>query len=233
MKRFFVLFVLCMVSSVVFMSCKDNSVSHQNDEGTMVSGTVVSMQGTALSGVGVHYIFTITRNTLKKVDDTKPSTVIFYQIPMAGHVTIKLLRWYTRDSVCTPLDTRLESGSYGLSIDELNLTSGLYIVQIITTQKTTESTIYFQQRDLDLLVKAAPIALTNANGAFSIPKGLFGSGHAIVETNPDGSIKDTITISNQIQLVLNKPGYATVTASIDLNNLPQTSPQYTLPVIAK
>lgn len=233
MKRIFSLFVLCALSSFLLLSCKDNSVSHQNDESTLVSGTVVSAQGTPLSGVGVHYIFTITSHTFKKVDDTKPSTVVNFEIPIAGHVTVKLLRWYTRDSVTTPMDMRLESGNYGLSIDELNLTSGLYIVQIITPQKTTEGTIYFQQRDLDLLVKAAPLASTNANGTFSIPRGLFGGGHSFVRTNPDGSVIDTITISSQIQLVLYKPGYATVTTSVDLNNLPQTAPKYTLYTVSK
>jgi len=123
----------------------------------------VSSNVDSLNGVWVNEYGTMDDNTLAKIakDDItlqspeiiteyaleqnypnpfNPSTTIHYQLPNAGHVTLKVYDMLGRE-VAILVDEKKETGSYSATFDGARLASGTYIARLTAQSKEGKSIV--------------------------------------------------------------------------------------------
>ena len=215
MKPLHIFFIISFL--FISLNChKDNPITVDSKPVTF-NGKVVDSFGNNLSGVGVHYIFDLVHKKTENLQNTNPSTVIRFTIPESGPVRVTICRWYTRDSLDTIVDEQRESGTYSISIDNLNLTNGIYIAQVFTTKTFSEQVFLISNSSVSDVISKNPLTKTDTSGGFSLYPGVFGIGMPIVKQLPDGITYDTTYVSSTIQLVLYKSGYKTLTKEITVD----------------
>jgi len=140
---------------------------------------------------------------LKGRDEICPTTIISFQIPERVHVEIKVYQWYTKDYLFTLVNDTLNSGSYSYSALPQNLTNGFYIYELTTKDTVIEKTLYLQIVDWRELSQTEPLAITNNEGKFEIPIGLFGFDVELNRTSDDGSGEPIkMSISRTIEMIV-------------------------------
>jgi len=191
----------------------------------MLVGKVVDQYGNPVSNVDVHYIFTISGNTNNKFDNsvkpflkiekTCPSTIINFTIPEKAKVTLKILRWYTRELIATLVDDTLNSGTYAVNTSSVKMTNGLYILQLAIDTMTIEKVMVVVDLDVSTLIQTTPLTRSNSKGFFELPYELLGIGIPIVSSGVDGN-SDTMWVSNTIEVILYKQGYDVTSQSVSI-----------------
>ena len=214
------LILLCAV--LLQLSCtKDDGPTSPQLSGGTLSGIVNDRAGNPIQGVGVHYLYeTKSLSPLSKLSGICPSTTIMYSIPSPAHVTLRILRWYTREPIDTLVDAQQNAGIHEVLLDAAHMTNGLYLFQLVIDTVYTEKIFALLNTDLGSLVETEPLATSNAQGVFFLPHGVFGFGVTMHVTSPTGpAVSDSVCISTSIQLVLYKQGYQTLVrpVSIDTN----------------
>ena len=236
-----------LLFAILIINCKhkDNPTDSGTSEDTgssfivipkddvKLEGRVKDEQGNSISGVDVHYSFELKSKSLSKPNNTCPSTVISFTIPAPTHVKIVLLRWYTRDTISIISDTDQPSGNISVAMSTANLTSGFYLIQIIANNKTIEKVMYIQNTDYSVLYNSTPLASSNQDGYFSLPRGIFGMGYPIIQVDATGNVLDSLYVSPKIKLVLHKAGYETLMPAVDLNDLGSGEKQFIMTKAAK
>jgi hypothetical protein len=204
--------ILLIVLAFMVFGCHKDNPFQGNYEPVAMNGTVVDSLGNGISGVGVHYIFSMVSKKTMESKNTQPSTIIQYTIPDSGYVRVEILRWYSRDSIDTVVDGPMSSGTHTVDISTLNLTNGVYLYQVATASTFAEHAFIVYDDQVSELINKSPLALTNTQGTFSIPLGVFGVNMPVVTSS-----NDTTYISSTIQMVLYKTGYKTLTKTITLD----------------
>jgi len=203
--------------------CKknDNPISGEQPS-QYLYGQAIDSQGSPLEGCGVHYIYTMTTSPLAKTGTTNSSTNILFYVPTRSKVTLKILRWYTRDTIATLVDDTLDGGSHLVTFDADKITNGIYIEQLKVDTLLQETRMSLLVDDISFLVNTTPLVMTNSSGSFKLPYGVFGFDLPFVGP---GSILDSVYVSHTIQIVVYKPGYLTATKTITIdeaNGMDQT-----------
>jgi hypothetical protein len=224
MQAYHLLILLLIV--VLMAGCKNNPIS-TDQLPQILYGQVVDSQGSSVADVNVHYIFqipgtTLGKNesynpTLSKVSKICPSTNIVFTIPTRSKATVKIFRWYTRDTVATLIDDTLDSGTHSITLNSTKMTNGFYIFQVHSDTFFVEKMMVFLNVDISTLVLADPLIKSNSSGAFELPYALLGFGIPISRTSAIGQTIDTVQISSTIQVVLCKTGYSTTTQSVTID----------------
>lgn len=219
----FVLFIgliLMLSFAVVMNGCKknDNPISGEQPS-QYLNGQVIDSQGNPLEGCGIHYIYTFTTSPLAKAGTAfSADTVTTFTLSTRSKVTLRILRWFTRDTIATLVDDSLDAGYHALTFDYSKLTNGIYIY--LGKIDTLLVNVRFGHivNDISLLVNTTPLATTNSSGSFKLPYGIFGFGLPWDQYG-DGSV-DTVYASHTIQLVIYKSGYVTTpkTITVDESN---------------
>jgi len=215
----FVLFIglILMLSFALMMSgCKknDNPISGEQPS-QFFYGQVADSQGNPLEGCGVHYIYTFTTSPLEKAGTTSSSDSIKFTLPTRSKITIKILRWFTRDTIVTLVDDSLDAGYHAIAVDYTKFTNGIYIYQLTTDTSLVEARVNIIGTDISLLVNTTPLVTTNSSGSFKLPYGIFGFGLPWDQYG-DGPVH-SVYISHTIQIVLYKSGYLTTTKTITID----------------
>lgn len=206
-SRAFAPLLLC--AALIAFACKDlGSPLTQRAAAGSLSGLVNDGQGNPLPGVGVHYIFlTLPVRAPAKVTGAAPNITIEFTLAHDGHVTLRLLRWYTRQSAATLIDTMLNAGNHIVVVAPSAFTNGVYIAQLNADNVLSEFPIIVQNPDPTSLVNTSPLAITDSTGRFTIPYGVFAFGLPVRVTAPATGVIDSVLISTSIQIVLFKNGY--------------------------
>jgi len=176
-----------------------------------LSGLVIDEQGNPLPGVGVHYIFsTVPPEAPANVNAGEVSVMIGFSLAHDGPVTLRLLRWYTREVAKTLIDTIMLAGSYNIAVDPAALTNGVYTAQLNADDTLREFPVMMLNNDPVSLVATSPLATTDSHGRFSLPDGVFAFGVPLRQSSGTGPAGGTsLFISRAIQLVLFKLKAAT------------------------
>jgi hypothetical protein len=152
---------------------------------------------------------------LNKIANICPSTPIEFVVPTRSKVTLRIFRWYTRDTIGTLIDDTLESGTYSSLLDSLKMTNGFYIYQLTVDTSVQERTMFILDDVLSSLITTNPLTKTNSNGSFELPYDLLGFGVPITRIIPGGS-SYTVEILPTIQIVLHKAGYTTLKQNVTI-----------------
>ena len=206
--------------------CKNDPVS-TNQLPPILYGQVVDEQGNPVQDVNVHYIFQYPGSPLGKIENfgsalskigkTCPSTNIVFSIPSRTKVTLKIFRWYTRDSIATLIDDTLSSGTHSITFNSAKMTNGFYIYQLKADTFFVEKMMVQLIIDMPTLILTDPLTKSNSNGLFELPYAMLGFGVPISSTNVNSDTIETVQISTTIQVVLCKTGYITTTQNITVN----------------
>ncbi len=81
-----------------------------------------------------------------------PSTVINYQLPQAGKVTLKIYD-ILGNEIITLVDENKDAGSYSVTFEASNLASGIYIYELTALDPSTGSGHSFVFRNKMMLIK--------------------------------------------------------------------------------
>jgi hypothetical protein len=199
--------------------CKkgDNPLSTRENIPSYLTGQVIDSQGKPVEGCGVHYIYSMTTSSLAKTVKTCPSTNIQFNIPTRSKVTIKIFRWYTRDTIATLVDDTLDAGSHMVTFNAAKVTNGIYIYHLKVDTLIQELHMSLLVDDISALVNTNPLVTTNVSGSFNLPYGIFGFGMPFARTSASGSSLDSVYVSHTIQIILYKSGYLTTTKTITID----------------
>ncbi len=204
--------VLILLLALFALNCHKDNPFEGGYEPVAFKGSVIDSAGNAVSGVGVHYIFDMYSKRVLNTGDTQPSTVIKFTVPDSGYVRVKILRWYSRDSIDTVVDGPFKAGTYTIDISALKLTNGVYIYQVTTGSTFTERAFLIDNEAVSDVISKTPLAFSGSDGKFSIPLGVFGINMPVVSVN-----SDTTYISSTIQMVLYKDGYKILTKQLSID----------------
>lgn len=193
-----------------------------------IFGKVIDSQGNPIEGCGIHYIYTMSTSSLAKIGKTCPSTSIQFNIPTTSKVTVKILRWYTRDTIATLVDDTLSAGVHLFTFNASKVTNGIYIAQIQTDTAIQEQRLALSINDISALITTTPLVTTNSSGSFNIPYGVFGFSLPFAQTSLTGSSIDTVYVSHTIQMVVCKSGYVTATKTITIDEANGVNQTFTL-----
>ena len=226
----FVLFieVILTLSFAVLMSgCKknDNPISGEQSS-QFFYGQVVDSQGNPLEGCGVHYIDTYTTSPLAKTGTTSSFDSINFTLSRRSKVTLRILRWFTRDTIVTVVDDSLDAGYHAIAFDDTKLTNGIYLYEGKFDTLLVEARFNRIITDISLLVNTTPLATTNSSGSFKLPYGIFGFGLPWNQYG-DGPV-DSVYVSHSIQIVIYKSGYLTTTKTITIDGTNSAVQTFTL-----
>jgi len=226
----FVLFIglIPMLSFALLMSgCKknDNPISGEQPS-QFFYGQVVDSQGNPLEGCGVHYIDTYTTSPLAKIGTSSSFDSINFTLSRRSNVTIRILRWFTRDTIETVVDDSLDAGYHAIAFDDTKLTNGIYLYESKIDTLLVESRFNRITTDISLLVNTTPLATTNSSGSFKLPYGIFGFGLPWDQSG-NGPVV-TVYVSHTIQMVVYKPGYLTTTKTITIDEANSAIQTFTL-----
>jgi len=219
--------ILTLSFAVLMSGCKknDNPISGEQPS-QFFYGQVVDSQGNPLEGCGIHYLYTLTTSPLAKTGTTSSSGDIRFTLPTRSKVTIKILRWFTRDTILTLVDDSLDAGYHEITFDETKFTNGIYIYQITTDTLLVETRVNIIDNDISSLVNTTPLVITSSSGSFKLPYGIFGFGIPWDQSG-DGPI-DSVYASHTIQIVLYKSGYLTTTKTITIDETNSAVQTFTL-----
>ena len=210
-------YYLTLVMLVVLMmsGCKknDNPISTEQPS-QYLYGQVLDSHGSPLEGCGIHYIYTMTTSSLAKTGTTSSTTQIQFTIPTRSKVTLKIFRWYTRDTIATLVDDTLDAGEHAVTFDASKVTNGIYIYQLKADTLIQEIRMCLMVDDISFLVNTTPLVTTSSSGSFKIPYGVFGFDLPFVGP---GSVLDSVYVSHTIEIVVYKPGYSTATKTITID----------------
>jgi hypothetical protein len=210
--------------------CKknDNPISTIENNPSYLTGHVIDSQGKPVEGCGVHYIYTMTASSMAKIGKTCPSTLIPFEIPKRSKVTLKIFRYFTRDSIAILVDDTLNAGLHSVAFGTTNITNGIYIYQLIIDTLVQEKIITLCNDNVSELVDKTPLLTTNSSGVFSLPYGVLGFRVPFAISSADGSPLDSIYVSHTIQIVLAKTGYVTTTKTITVDESNGMNQTFTL-----
>jgi hypothetical protein len=211
-SNLFLIGTFCIAFTFVETGCKDNGTEAS---APFLQAQVVDEQGSPLQDVGVHYVFDLKQlSELPKVKNILPSTTISYELPHPGYVTLKILRWYSRELITTLVDTRQNAGIYRVSFDASQVTNGVYIYRLSVDTTVTEKHMILLNAVITDLIQTRPLVTSDARGQMVIANEQFGFGVPFIRSSSSGNILDSVYISPAIQLVLYKGGYQTLVQPI-------------------
>jgi len=204
--------VVILLLAFLALNCHKDNPFEGGYEPVAFKGSVVDTAGNPILGVGVHYVFSMYSKRELQTGNTQPATVIKFTVPDSGYVRVKILRWYSRDSIDTVVDGPYNAGTYTIDISSLKLTNGVYIYQVVTASSFTERAFLITYDAVQDLYSKTPLTQSGSDGKFSIPLGVFAINMPVVSSN-----SDTTYISNNIQMVLYKEGYQPLTKQISID----------------
>jgi len=219
MKKIFAI-LLPLLAALLAMSCNngpDNIVGFEAST-AVFSGKVMGAGGGPMAGVGVHYIFDFDpASSVAPLSKSTPTTLIDFELPGDGDVTLNILRYGSRKYIATLLHNEpMSAGQNEVEFDPSKLTNGLYVLQIIAGNYTHESIMALRNTDIGSLIRTEPLAVTDAEGNFTIPYSWLGIGRKLT-VGFDGINLYNVRISDRIGVVLYKPGYRAVAGTVILN----------------
>lgn len=218
---------LTLSFALMTSGCKKNDNPVSGDQPSQFFyGQVVDSQGNPLEGCGVHYIDTYTTSPLAKTGMASSFDSIKFTLSTRSKVTIKILRWFTRDTIVTVVDDSLDAGYQAVAFDETKFTNGIYVYQTTIDSSFAEARLNIMNTDISALVNTTPLATTNSSGSFKLPYGIFGFGLPWDQYG-DGPV-ESVYVSHTIEMVVYKSGYLTTTKTITIDTTNSAVHSFTL-----
>jgi len=193
--------LLAITVIILIVGCENPSEPKEGNY--TLYGQVVDKQGEPVQGAKIHYKSELKEKLLKDIDKVCPSTLISFAIPQKTYAEVKIFRWYSRKYLYTLVSDTLQPGFYKYSTLPTNLTNGFYLYELATKDTLIENTMYLQTLDWSVLAQTDPLAITNSEGKFEIPIGVFGFDVEFKNYGVDGVDEPIVmNISRTIEIVV-------------------------------
>ncbi|MFH1527171.1 MAG: hypothetical protein ABIG69_11080 [Bacteroidota bacterium] len=210
MKRYSkILFFLLF--AIMFYCCNDSVVDPPDDREAAIYGKVVNEEGSPIQDIDVHYIFSLSQNIVLR------NAAIFYSLPINQTVTLQILDMHNIE-IAKPLDQVEQlAGNHIYYWDGSNYTNGIYNYKIVGQTFTRKGSFPLLTDDINALIDAAPLTLSDNNGEFKINYSTLGIG----STYQIEGINDFLFLADSIKFVLHKNGFddLVIPAKLDTTKL--------------
>jgi len=227
-KRIITIGIYILVMALV--SCNKDNPVNANQLPASLSGTVVDAQGHPIQNAKVNYIpdLLYTSPLPSNAKNLSSLGTVNFFVQTTSYVNISLYRWFTRSLVETLYDGTAVAGYHTVAYDTTIITSGVYLLDAKIDTLTVERRMLVV-RDTSALHSVTPLAITDSQGKFSIPIGVFGIGLSFpISSSTSPSIIDTATISDSVSIIVSKPGYQTLIEQAILDTTQSLSQKFTL-----
>lgn len=218
------------ILAIAFVSCNKDNPVNANQSPASLSGTIVDTQGHPVQNARVNYIPDLLYTSPLPGNAKSLSslgTVNFF-VQNTSYVNISLYRWFTKNLVETLYDGTAVAGAHSVAFDTTVITNGIYLLDAKIDTLAVERRMLVV-RDTSTLHSVTPLAITDSQGKFSIPIGVFGIGLSFpISSSTSPTIIDTATISDTVKIIVSKPGYQTFIEQAILDTTQSLSQQYTL-----
>src|SRR5512142_306961 len=122
-----------IIASLAASGCRDNGIDGGGTYSPALKGSVTGVLGNPIPGVGVHYIFSLSPTThLAPLKKPLPPTTIEFNLPADRTITLRILRYGTRELLVTLVDHQpMAAGVHSVDFDATPFTTCLYIYQLL------------------------------------------------------------------------------------------------------
>lgn len=189
-------------------ACSDDSVS-PGDSSPGLDGTIVDAEGLPVAGAAVHVILHTNPDTfLHKATESNASTTISFSVTQMPyvHVTMKILRYGTRELMLTPFDDVAAPGRYNILIESKQVGNGVFIASINIGGAISEQQFLLNTDNIGLLTECPPVATSDSDGKFSLSYSILGIGTTVNQPAPEGGTIPVV-VTSIVDLVVLKGGF--------------------------
>ena len=188
-----------IIASIIFCSCKENIVDPP-EKVAAVYGKITDQNDNILSGVNVHYIFSLSQDVeLRNVG-------IAYTITTNQTITMVIYNM-NNNEVARPVNQASRfPGNHTQFFDGNNLTNGLYRYKISGESFYEEGIFLLLTNDINKLIATSPLSVSGSNGEFAINYSTLGIGKKWQIQGIEGEK----VIADSVKFVFSKEGYQTL-----------------------
>jgi len=198
----------------LFFGCKDDGVSVDNRPAGLYA-KVMSTNGSAISGLNVHYLFYTSTNPVVT------SVWIHYVLSTPQVVTLKVFDPFDREIAALIDGQQQPAGEHSIYFDS-SVTNGIYAYKLRTSDSLRTDSFFIRDDDTAQLRQKSPLVTSDQNGEFFLSPSVLGIGRTFQgQFSPE-------TISDCISILLVKANYRTFIQSFRLDTSRPTDRTFTL-----
>ena len=207
--------VLFLIPLMAILGCNKGNPADTETGPPSVIGTVTDAKGAPVESVAVHFIsHTVPVHAGSSLAKVASKVLIEFDVPARCLVTIILYRMGTGELIDTLTNDTLGSGINTVQYDASFLTNGAYPYKIYFNHVfSSEQHLLLITTDLEQLAMTQPVVRTDKEGRFTLPNSVFGIGLQVVNV-VSPTQKDTLQVTNVVDLVAYRAGYQFLTARI-------------------
>jgi hypothetical protein len=192
-----------MLSALILPGCKDEGVSVDSRPAGL-HAKVVTTGGSAVSDVGVHYIFYTTTNPVLL------NAFIEYSLATPQMVTLKVFDPFDREVITLVNGVTQPAGQHSVLFDSA-VTNGVYSFRLQTGDSLRTGSFLIRDDDTARIQQKPPLTTSGLSGEFFLSPSTLGIGRTFQRQFA------TETISDSISIVLVKANYRTLVRSLRLS----------------
>lgn len=197
--------LLVVMASVILFSCKD--VVDPSEKEIAIYGKVTDQNDNLISGVNVHYIFSLGRDVEIR------NAVITYGLITGQTIFMQILD-INNNEVAKPIDQVYhQPGTHAFLFDGSNLTNGIYHYKVAGSTVIKEGSFILLTLDVNKLRVVSPLTISDNSGEFKLNYEKLGIGKKFSY----GGYATEFPISDSITFVLQKTGYQDLTVAAKLD----------------
>lgn len=197
-------YVIPLLILALFSACSESTTPDptRND----IRGLVLDASGQPVADATVVLQHTVDPPLEGKAD--KIRTMVRFDLAEPGPVRMWAASYCDNDTVRLLVAGELPAGEQSIVWDELDdegrpLADGVYWVHVVTAEQTIRKDIFLLRLgygDLRAGAVPAPLAVTGADGHFTLDQACLPFGHAFVATDELGEPSGTLTITREVRV---------------------------------
>ena len=196
--------------ALCFSGCE---ITSTDDREPALYGTVVDEAGNPLSDVHIHFRLHFEPEEAIPLED-EWARGFRLSIPQPDSVQVDVFRYGTKESVLTLLEGFVNAGQYILRITPYTLTTGLYDLQIVSSDTSVVQTIPVHASNTYLSQTEAFIR-SNNQGAFVLEYTSLGIGEVATRL-PLTDSSPTALVLPRVSLIAVKEGYVLLETELSI-----------------
>lgn len=199
---------------ILSTGCKDTGVSVDTPAPGLYA-KVVDVGGSALAGVGVHYLFYTESNPVVL------NVSLQYVLPVSQVVTLKVYDPLDRE-VATLVNGQQQPAGVFTLLFVSTVTNGVYSFRLYANDSVQTTPFYIRDDNIARLQQKPPLVMSDQKGEFFLSPTTLGIGRTF------RGRYSTETIADSISIVLVKTNYRTLVQTFRLDLMKPTERTFTL-----